>query len=225
VDAKLRNCRRDTPKLQEGHLNACVACICPIVWVNSWRHFGHAIGHRSSFPYILSPKNLHGNGDQHQNSKSTKSVLLTDRFTVCITSCCSLPHLIIQVIQHFRTLAITSGPLRYVLPHGPANLSHRIIDVGQQHSGEHAGTSCRTPHLLDRSAASVPPERPRYSHSVTIHPPFVAHLMAMCTPFLTKFASSSTSFHAHGLRGDHLICPASWARQSLSSHHRRRPAT
>src|SRR4051812_49554355 len=54
----VRNCSRgcETPKLQEGHLNACVACICPIVWVNSWRHFGHAIGHGSSLPYIASPE-------------------------------------------------------------------------------------------------------------------------------------------------------------------------
>jgi len=64
--------------------------------------------------------------------------------------------------------------------------------------------------LLHRCGLDGQFDRPRRmllscpSHSVTVHAPFVTHLMAVCTSFMTKFAPSSTSFHAHGLRGDHL---------------------
>lgn len=64
--------------------------------------------------------------------------------------------------------------------------------------------------LLHRCGLDGQFDRPRRmflscpSHSVTVHAPFVTQLMAVCTSFMTKFAPSSTSFHAHGLRGDHL---------------------
>jgi hypothetical protein len=37
-----------------------------------------------------------------------------------------------------------------------------------------------------------------------MHTPFVTRRMAVCTPFMAKLAATSTSFHAHCLRGNHL---------------------
>ena len=54
--------------------------------------------------------------------------------------------------------------------------------------------------LLGKSAAKMHSSLGVYSHSVTMHPPFMADLVPMYTPFMAVFAPSSTSLHTHSLR-------------------------
>jgi hypothetical protein len=100
----VRNCSRgcETPKLQEGHLNACVACICPIVWVNSWRHFGHAIGHGSSLPYIASPEPSHGAATKNAKTVNPLNPSWSGIVAPLHNFRLLFPHLT-QVIQLFKT--------------------------------------------------------------------------------------------------------------------------